>query len=601
MELIMPPQIIKLRDYQKEAIAALQNGRLNKKKRQLVTLPTGSGKTIVAAQDIKNAVTKTGQSALFIAHRDELIKQAKQKIQLVWPEADIGRIKAKDNELGHKVTVASVQTIQRDKRLTQLVEAQKYRLLYIDEAHHAAAKTYQKIITQLTKANPHLVIVGLTATPIRADAKKMSDVFTEITYQKSMIDLITEGYLADIQLKQVQLNVSIDNVSKQKGDLKPSEIKEILIRPDIMLSMVNAWKKEASPKRTLAFTIDVDHAHELCECFNDNNVSARLVHGKTPEDERAEILNDFQAGKFKVLVNCMIFTEGYDDISTGDDHLGCIMLTRPTLSQSLYIQQVGRGTRLAPGKDKVLVLDFAYNSNRHHLVQLPHLFGKDFMKGMTKYDRKGFNEKDIPSILAAVREAQEVDISAPPPRAGLRWAKLEDGFALSIGKNHGYVIIREEPSNQNEKKFNVFHYAPPFDSEEYHSTADYVEHRLTSESLSFEWAFGLAEDAIREMLEARTSGRKMKKTNNITNKNAEWLFREPTEAQLKVLRRHKQRPKTRGEAADMITALIATQMLRNRQPATKKQIGYLRWRRIGFNPEITKGQASKLISQYKKQ
>lgn len=591
---------IKLRDYQQEAILALQQGRLKKKYRQLVTLPTGAGKTIVAAQDIKNAVTKTGQGAIFIAHRDELIKQAKAKIELVWPEVQIGRVKAKDNELGQPITVASVQTIQREKRLKQLVEAQKYRLLYIDEAHHSTANSYQKIINELTEANPHLVIVGLTATPVRADAKQMSEVFTEITYQKSMIDLIAAGYLSDICMRQVHLDVSIDHVQKEKGDLKPSQIKEILIRPSIMLSMVNSWKKEAASRRTLAFTADVEHATMLTEVFNSQNVSAKMVYAGTPDEERAEILSDFQAGKFSVLVNCMIFTEGYDDISTGDDYLGCIMLTRPTLSQSLYIQQVGRGTRLAPGKENVLVLDFAYNSNRHHLVQLPHLFGKDFMKGSKK--EKDMNEQYIPSILAAVMEAQEIDISVPPPRAGLRWAKIDDnGFALSLGKNHGYIIIRPDPSQQ--KKFNVFHYAPPAATQNgyYHPTSEYLEHKLTNQPLSFEWAFGLAEDAVREMMEARTRGRKMKKTNDITYKGADWLDKKPTEAQLKALRRRKTQPKTRGEAADMITTMIANSMLNGRVPATKKQLNFLRWKRIGFKPNITKAQASQLISQTKKQ
>jgi superfamily II DNA or RNA helicase len=595
----MTPQVIKLRDYQLEAIKALQQGRIEKKYRQLVTLPTGSGKTIVAAQDIKNAITKTHQGAIFMAHRDELIKQAKDKIQLVWPEAKIGKVKAKDNELGNPVTVASVQTIQRDNRLKQLVDAQKYRLLYIDEAHHAAADSYQKIINQLTEKNPHLVIVGLTATPVRADATKMSDTFSEITYQKSMLDLIEEGYLSDIHLKQVTLDVSIDNVPRQQGDLKPKELREILTREEIMLSMVNAWKEQAAPRRTLAFSIDVEHAYKLAECFNSCGVEARVVHGGTPADERAKTLTDFQAGKFNVLVNCMIYTEGYDDISTGDDFLGCIMLARPTLSQSLYIQQVGRGTRPAPGKDNVLVLDFAYNSNRHHLVQLPHLFGMDAITLGTgeKKEKKEWQLGNVPSILAAVKEAKKIDISAPPPRTGLRWAKINDGFALSLGQNYGYIVIQMS----EDKMFDVFHFAPPeyLQNGDYCHSSEYVKHKLTSQPLSFEWAFGLAEDATRELQEARSQGRTMKKKGELIDRNAQWLFKEPTQAQLKMLSKCKNQPKTRGEAANMITTIMVQNMLKGSEPATVKQIRYLRYAGIKYDRTINKAQAIRLITKHK--
>ena len=167
-------QLIKPRDYQQEALDALERGRLAGQQRQLVALPTGSGKTIVGALDIHRVVQQTGKGALFIAHRDELITQPAKKIPLVWEDVEIGRVKAQDNELGRQVTVASVQTIQRDQRLAQLVEAQDYSLLYVDEAHHATAKSYRKIIDTLSAANPDMIVVGLTATPVRSDATRMS-------------------------------------------------------------------------------------------------------------------------------------------------------------------------------------------------------------------------------------------------------------------------------------------------------------------------------------------------------------------------------------------------------------------------------------------
>jgi ATP-dependent helicase IRC3 len=598
---------IKLRDYQQECLDALDAGRKNGERRQLVALPTGSGKTIVAAADMKRVGTSLLGGALFIAHRDELISQAAEKTKLVWPEADIGRVKAADNELGHAVTVASVQTIQRDKRLQQIIDHGPYSLLYIDEAHHASADTYVKIIDRLTEMNPDMLIVGLTATPVRADATKMSTVFTDVTFQKSMLDLIEAGYLADIALKVVDLDVSIDGIPKSHGDLKPSEVRKVLCDPGIMASMVDSWKNEASPRRTLTFAVDVEHARQLAATFAARGVSAEYIHGEMPIEDRREIIARFQAGKFDVLVNCMILTEGFDDISTGDRPLECVALCRPTLSQSLYIQQVGRGTRPAPGKNNLLVLDFAYNSERHHLVQLPHLFGLEALPPLTAKPKEEEDDpevKEMPSIIAAIRQARSVDVKQPPPRAGFRWAKCDYGFALSLGSEHGFILIRPEDDDPN--AFTVWHYAPQFDepSEEVDDSKkkkwadNYIDHKLTTDPMPFEWAFGLAEDATRELHEARSQGRTMKKS-KFLDREAEWLALPPTEAQLRVLSRAKVQPETRGEATDMITAMIVSRIIRGMVPATHKQIGYLRYHKIEMPKRITKQHASRLISEHK--
>jgi superfamily II DNA or RNA helicase len=598
---------IKLRDYQEECLAALEAGRKKGEQRQLVALPTGSGKTIVAAADMQRVVTTHLGGALFMAHRDELINQAAEKTRFVWADADIGRVKAADNELGHRITVASVQTIQRDKRLEQIVEAGPYSILYIDEAHHAAADTYVKIIERLSEANPDMLIVGLTATPVRADATKMSTVFSDVTFQKSMLDLIEAGYLADIALKVVDLDVSIDGIRKSHGDLKPSDVRKVLCEPSIMASMVDSWKNEAGNRRTLAFAVDVEHARQLSQMFESRGVSAEFIHGEMPLEERRRILSRFQAGKFSVLVNCMILTEGFDDISTGDRPLECVCLCRPTLSQSLYIQQVGRGTRPAPGKDNLLVLDFAYNSERHHLVQLPHLFGLEALpalKAKPKEEEDDPEVKELPSIIAAIREARAVDVKQPPPRAGFRWAKCEHGFALSLGAEHGFILIR--PHDEDERSYHVWHFEPQFDdsqedlddSKRKKWADDYIEHQLTTDPMPFEWAFGLAEDATRELHEARSQGRTMKKS-KFLDREAEWLALPPTEAQLRVLRRAKQQPTTRGEATDMITAMIVERIIRGRAPATAKQLGYLRYHKLDIPSRCTKQQASRLISEHK--
>jgi superfamily II DNA or RNA helicase len=603
---------IKPRDYQQEALAALETGRDEGKRRQLVALPTGSGKTIVAALDIRDILEIELGGALFVAHRDELISQAADKISTVWPEATIGRVKAQDNEVGRQVTVASVQTIHRDKRLEDVL-AHPYSVLYVDEAHHAAAPTYRKIIDAVTTANPDVIVVGLTATPVRADATKLGDVFTEVTFSKSMIDLIEAGYLSDIGMKRVELDVSIDNVPRRHGELKTSELRKILTQPNVMDAMVSSWKQTASPRRTLTFCVDVEHARLLKDAFQAAGVSAEYVHGETPKEERRNILKRFQEGRFRVLCNCQVLTEGFDDIAVQifeghyADPLECIMLARPTLSQSLFIQMVGRGVRPGPGKENCLVLDFGYNTKRHALVQLPHLFGFDPLPGVKRKPKEEEEDSVFPdefqSVLALLREAKDVDPKAPPPRANFRWSRVDkNGYGLSIGKSQGYLNIRP-PSGVSEGVFDVYHYAPPQRDEEDRSpikSDEYIEHKLTSSPMAWEWAFGLAEDAVRDLLDARAKGRSMDRKTTVIDRKANWHDQPPSEAQLKALRKLKHVPRTKGEAADMITGMIIERIIRARGGASRKQLGYLRSRLIPHNPDkLTKAGASRLIGAFK--
>lgn len=316
----------------------------------------------------------------------------------------------------------------------------------------------------------------------------------------------------------------------------------------------------------------------------------------------------------KGSVTFMGNTEGFDDEATmvdGDwaDPLECIMLAKPTLSQSLFIQMVGRGVRPGPGKENCLVLDFGYNTKRHHLVQLPHLFGYDPLPGVKKKEDEEEEERvpsKIPSILALVRAAKDVDAKAPPPRAGFRWSKSEFGFCLSIGSTHGYLAIRPVSDVDNEG-FHVYHYAEPNygrDGEERvrPKSDQYIEHKLTSAPMPFEWAFGLAEDSVRELLQARSKSTKsMTRETRVINRDATWHDQPPSEKQLGVLSREDRVPKTKGEAADMITAMIVTRIIKARVMATHKQLGYLRSRGIPHHKDhTTRAGASRLIGENKK-
>jgi superfamily II DNA or RNA helicase len=609
----MPTQI-KPRDYQLAALDALDSGRAVGARRQLVALPTGAGKTIVAAFDIKEILETELGGALFMAHRDELISQAADKIGRVWPEATIGRVKASDNELGQEITVASVQTIHRDHRLEDVVR-HPYAVLYIDEAHHAAAPTYRKVIDAVTAANPDIIVVGLTATPVRSDATKLGDVFDTVTFHKSMIDLIEGGYLSDIAMKRVELEINLDKVRRSHGELKASDLRKVLIQDNVMDVMVGAWKDYAHPRRTLVFCVDVEHARQMRDTFRRSGVSAEYVHAKTPQNERRELLERFKRGQFRVMLNVGVLTEGFDDEAVKvfedqwADPLECIMLARPTLSQSLFIQMVGRGVRPGPGKQNCLVLDFGYNTKRHHLVQLPHLFGFEPLPGQKKGEPREQGQTEVPdefqSVLALVREAKDVDPRQPPPRAGFRWAQADSGFCLSIGGSHGYLLIRPA-SEAGGENFHVYHYAEPdqrHDDEEHvrPKPDQYIEHKLTSEPMPFDFAFGHAEDAVRELLRARSKDGNMARETRVIDRDAKWHDRPPSAKQLQVLAKAKRVPKTKAEASDMITAMIVDRIVRSREMATRKQLRYLRGRLIPHHPDhLTKAGASRLIAENKR-
>jgi hypothetical protein len=317
----------------------------------------------------------------------------------------------------------------------------------------------------------------------------------------------------------------------------------------------------------------------------------------------------------KGTVTLMGNTEGFDDTSFFDEELGeyappldCIMLARPTLSQSLYIQQVGRGTRPAPNKDKLLLLDFSYNSNRHHLVQLPHLFGLEQAEKQTREtDFVMPGPKEIKSIIAAVREARKIDIHKPPPRAGFHWSDTEYGFALSLGTSRGFLLIREAAEEHHKGNFRVWHFAPVVEEGEKASWSSvYRRNCLTTDPLEYNWAFGLAEDSARALFEARKTGRKMSKDSfsepiqgRIFEREEPWHDEEPTEAQLRVLKRAGKKAKTRKQAADAITALMVARVIKRMEPATSKQLWFLRRNGIPHNDRITMGEASSLIQRFK--
>ena len=334
-----------LRQYQKDAIQAIETGWPEWKK-QLLVLPTGCGKTIVFSQVAKDR-TDMGR-VLILAHRDELIEQARDKYHSLTGEY-AGKEKAGESSI-MPVTVGSVQTLMRESRLSKFSQ-DFFKTVIVDEAHHSLADSYQKILNHFDSAD----VLGVTATPDRGDKKNLGQYYDRIAYEYSLINAVNDGYLCKLSALTVPLKIDLSDVKVRVGDYEVNSIAETLepYLPQIAESII----RHAGNRKTVVFCPLISIAQELAEMIP----GAREVNGNSPD--RKETLEWFdQAGSGAVLCNAMLLTEGWDCPSTD-----CIVVLRPTKIRSLYVQMIGRGTRPAPNKENLLILDFLWMTEKHNL------------------------------------------------------------------------------------------------------------------------------------------------------------------------------------------------------------------------------------------
>jgi ATP-dependent helicase IRC3 len=361
-----PGTSIALRDYQRDAIRAIGAAHAAGRNRLLVVLPTGTGKTVVFADLIRR---RPGR-ALVLAHRDELIQQAVSKLKSAWPGAPVGVVKAERDEHDARVVVASVQTLAYPRRLARLVP--DFTTVIVDEAHHAEARSYRRILAHLRAFEPDgPLTVGFTATPERADGRSLAAVWTGgIVYRRDILEMMQAGWLCDLRAVQVRLQVDFNRLHVRGGDFIEGEAADLLRSANVAEHALTAYQRHALGRRTLLFTPTVALAHEMADAFRCAGVSAEALDGATPPTERRGILNRLATGETRVVANCAVLTEGFDLPSTS-----CIIVARPTRSRPLYIQMVGRGLRPAPDKDDCLILDLAGATGRHDLQGTATLFG----------------------------------------------------------------------------------------------------------------------------------------------------------------------------------------------------------------------------------
>lgn len=393
--------MMQLRPYQQAAREAVQNEWKDGKRKTLLVLPTGTGKTIVFAKIAEDRV-RMGERVLILAHRGELLDQAADKIKQS-TGLSCATEKAEQSCLGSflRVVVGSVQTLMHETRLHKFPQ-NYFDTIVIDEAHHCLADSYGKVLNHFGNAH----VLGVTATPDRGDMKNLGQVFESLAYEYTMPKAIKEGYLCPIRAQTVPLQLDISSVGISAGDFKASDIGSAL---DPYLDRIaDEMRNYCADRKTVVFLPLVSTSQKFCSILNGKGFRAAEVNGESVD--RAQVLADFDSGKYNVLCNSMLLTEGWD-CPTVD----CVIVLRPTKVRALYCQMVGRGTRLSPGKKNLLLLDFLWNTERHELchpaslvcesAEVAEKMTEDIGKSGAPVDIEEAEEKAQSEVVAQREEA----------------------------------------------------------------------------------------------------------------------------------------------------------------------------------------------------
>ena len=351
-----------LRPYQVEAKNAVLHEWEGGKRKTLLVLPTGCGKTIVFASIIQDRVSRGGR-ALVLAHREELLQQASDKIKTVTGmETALERGASSAWNTSLPVTVGSIQSFCRPNRLGQYPH-DYFTDIIVDEAHHCLSETYQTVLKHFDSAN----VLGVTATPDRGDKKNLTDFFESTAYEYSMRMAVAQGYLSRIIAKMIPLEIDLKAVKVSCGDYIASDIGHAL--EPYLERIAAVMSRECLGRKTVVFLPLVSTSQKFCRLLQEQGLRAAEVNGES--ENRAQILEEFEQGRYSVLCNSMLLTEGWDCPS-----VDCIVVLRPTKSRALYCQMVGRGMRLSPNKENLLLLDFLWMTEKHSLCRPSALVSK---------------------------------------------------------------------------------------------------------------------------------------------------------------------------------------------------------------------------------
>ena len=556
------------RPYQTEALNAVLENWHNGVNRQLISLPTGCGKTIIFGLIANALKTKT----LILTHREELLTQAQQKLKLVYPEAETGILQAERRDgLDAQICIASVQTATRR---TEELAKKGYKLLICDEAHHAPSSSYIKVFGELGFLHGEaqgMLLLGVTATAFRKDGVGLGNVFDKIVFERSIAAMVTAGYLCPPRAIEVKTGADISDVNITAGDLNIGKLDKKINTPKRNELVANSYVEYGENRHGVVFCATVDHALNMANTFKDKGISCEAVYGDMSSDDRKEVLAMYEKHEIQILTNCGVLTEGWDVPDTD-----IIMMARPTSSRGLYIQCVGRGLRLAKesGKKDCLIIDFVDVSKKYDLCKFGELIGKELQPAKQKSkpqwigDGDGDTDEGMYNEAVGTPQVRQLELLA---ESAFVWTPQGSNYTLSLVD--GSVLVCQHDGNGNE--FRPVYISPDGIS------------NLSDEVLPIGYAMGTCEDFARKL-----------SIGNLSLKNAAWRTRPATEKQINFLKKAGIAFKpnlTRGEAMSMIEA-------RSNIPATDKQKWVIARYRLHPTPELlTKAQAAQIIGKFKQQ
>jgi ATP-dependent helicase IRC3 len=549
-----------LRPYQTSALDAIDKAEREGVRRPLVVHPTGTGKTVTFGAAIERRADR-GRSIVMV-HREELGDQAIEKLSWQAPDLSTGLLKAESDEIDADVVIASVPTAHRDERLRRLVESAKrspFGTIIADEAHHAPSPSWTKMLTALGAFNPYgPLAVGFTATPER-DGKTLG-VWEKVVSYMSIREAIYGDYLAPI-LPALVIETKMDLTKIRRGgngDLSGGDLGREMEESGAVDEIADGLIQHASDRKILAFTPTVATAHALAVALVKRGMSAEAVDGETETSLRTAIKRRLKTGETQCVVNCGVFTEGFDEPS-----IDCVGIARATKFHGLYLQMAGRGTRKSPGKKDLLIIDFVGATQRHDLITRVDI--GDDLDGGTK--RKGDEETQaqacptcetpcdvtwhrcslcrryLPVGRVSAGEHRHENCQANGSgrtnvfgASRLRWLPVESGWCLGAGQE----VVVMVPAGADTWRLGAYRNGR-------------VE--ILHEQIPADWAMGIGED-------------RAKAFQKLVERDARWLAGPVSDPQRSRLVREGfpaaklNLIKTKGDAADLITRISARRAVR---------------------------------------
>lgn len=512
--------MITLRNYQQECLEAIKQHADKGIYRQLISMGTGGGKTVVFANLIKTLNCR----ALIIAHTQELLKQAAEKMKMIAPEIKVGFVNEHHKDFNAQVVISSIQSACIESNLKQLIK-QNFPLLIYDESHRAASDGARRVIDVLGFGkNTKKLLCGFTATGWREDGKGLGEVFDTVAYEISAKELIDQGYLVPPVGFKITTDIDLSQVKTVEGDYCSTTLERIFNTKVMNDLVIKTYKEKALGRPTICFGASVKHAKNLSDGFIASGISSEVIDGSTPEEKREAIFDRYNTGKTTVLCNAMLLTEGVDL-----PHTSCIIMARGTKSRLLYQQCIGRGIRPWPFKDDCVVIDF---SDRNHTLCGVAVLLDDAEVQLDIHKRLPKKKPSLSNLPANLNpQLKAALVNHDPLSKAFTWGKNEEKNYVMRGSGSARIEIQRQYDND---KYCVMFYD------------NQGNKKKLAQDLSFEWAFSTAEDFARAN----------RKLFVISDRDAEWRKNPITDKQKALFKRCRYKAAidqlSCGQAADII-------------------------------------------------